>query len=159
MVYLAYEQAALTQKSQWNKHFTPPSPLPRQPISACLLCLYEKCYNFQDCPLQFSTFASHFLSYFSTSPLYLIIPLLASHLPVLLFKQKDFFFFILFGFFYSTLLYLPPLRFHCVGGCWDRTQDYVHIYWFVSILLLYTPHLFSKSYLLTFLISKWSSTQ
>jgi hypothetical protein len=31
------------------------------------------------------------------------------------------------GFFfcvlYSTLLHLPPLRFHCVGGCWDRTQD------------------------------------
>jgi hypothetical protein len=24
---------------------------------------------------------------------------------------------------YSTLLHLPPLRFHCVGGCWDRTQD------------------------------------
>ncbi len=24
---------------------------------------------------------------------------------------------------YSTLLYLPPLRFHCVGGCGDRTQD------------------------------------
>jgi hypothetical protein len=29
-----------------------------------------------------------------------------------------------FGFFsfyvrYSTLLYLPPLRFHCVGGCWN----------------------------------------
>ncbi len=24
---------------------------------------------------------------------------------------------------YSTLLYLPSLRFHCVGGCWDRTQD------------------------------------
>ncbi len=23
----------------------------------------------------------------------------------------------------STLLYLPPLRFHCIGGCWDRTQD------------------------------------
>jgi hypothetical protein len=22
---------------------------------------------------------------------------------------------------YSTLLHLPPLRFHCVGGCWDRT--------------------------------------
>jgi hypothetical protein len=31
-----------------------------------------------------------------------------------------------FGFFYlrySTLLHLPPLRFNCVGGCWDRTQD------------------------------------
>ncbi len=24
---------------------------------------------------------------------------------------------------YSTLLHLPPLRFHCVGGCWDRSQD------------------------------------
>ncbi len=24
---------------------------------------------------------------------------------------------------YSTLLHLPPLKFHCVGGCWDRTQD------------------------------------
>ncbi len=24
---------------------------------------------------------------------------------------------------YSTVLLLPPLRFHCVGGFWDRTQD------------------------------------
>jgi hypothetical protein len=24
---------------------------------------------------------------------------------------------------YSTLLHLPHLRFHCVGRCWDRTQD------------------------------------
>jgi hypothetical protein len=24
---------------------------------------------------------------------------------------------------YSTLLHLPPFRFHCVGGCCDRTQD------------------------------------
>jgi hypothetical protein len=24
---------------------------------------------------------------------------------------------------YSTLLHLPTLRFNCVGGCWDRTQD------------------------------------
>ncbi len=24
---------------------------------------------------------------------------------------------------YSTLLHLTPLRFRCVGGCWDRTQD------------------------------------
>ncbi len=22
----------------------------------------------------------------------------------------------------NTLLHLTPLRFHCVGGCWDRTQ-------------------------------------
>ncbi len=28
------------------------------------------------------------------------------------------------GFFmYSTLFHLQALRFHCVGGCWDRTQD------------------------------------
>jgi hypothetical protein len=25
---------------------------------------------------------------------------------------------------YSTLLHLPPLRFHCVGGCWYRAKDY-----------------------------------
>jgi hypothetical protein len=25
-----------------------------------------------------------------------------------------------FKFFYSTLFHLPPLRFHCVGGCWYR---------------------------------------
>ncbi len=24
---------------------------------------------------------------------------------------------------YSALLHLPPLRFHCADGCWDRTQD------------------------------------
>jgi hypothetical protein len=24
---------------------------------------------------------------------------------------------------YSTLVCLPPLRLHLVGGCWDRTQD------------------------------------
>jgi hypothetical protein len=23
----------------------------------------------------------------------------------------------------SILLHLPPLRFHCVGGCLDRIQD------------------------------------
>jgi hypothetical protein len=34
-----------------------------------------------------------------------------------------------FGFFYlryvlySTLLHLPPLRFQCVGGCWNQNQD------------------------------------
>jgi hypothetical protein len=35
-------------------------------------------------------------------------------------------FFQIFSFYvrYSTLLHLPPLRFHCVKGCWDLTQDY-----------------------------------
>ncbi len=33
-------------------------------------------------------------------------------------KQGD-----ILDFFLSTLLHLPPLRFHCVRGCWDRTQQ------------------------------------
>jgi hypothetical protein len=28
-----------------------------------------------------------------------------------------------FSVHYSALLHLPPLRFHWVDGCWDRTQD------------------------------------
>jgi hypothetical protein len=32
-------------------------------------------------------------------------------------------FFWIFPVLYSPLLHLPPLRFHCVGGCWDRNQD------------------------------------
>jgi hypothetical protein len=32
-------------------------------------------------------------------------------------------FLIFFYVLYSTLLHLPPLRFYCVGECWDRTQD------------------------------------
>ncbi len=28
-----------------------------------------------------------------------------------------------FSVLYSTLFHLPPLKFHCVEGCWDRTQD------------------------------------
>jgi hypothetical protein len=33
------------------------------------------------------------------------------------------FFWIFFFILYSTLLHLPPLRFHCADECWDRTQD------------------------------------
>ncbi len=29
--------------------------------------------------------------------------------------------------FYFTLLHLPPNRFNCVAGCWDRTQDSCHL--------------------------------
>jgi hypothetical protein len=29
----------------------------------------------------------------------------------------------IYDIFFSTLLHLPHLRFHCVEGCWDRTQD------------------------------------
>jgi hypothetical protein len=30
---------------------------------------------------------------------------------------------LLFFVLYSALLHLPPLRFRCANGCWDRTQD------------------------------------
>ncbi len=39
------------------------------------------------------------------------------------YKRVIFLIFILLYVLYSTLLHLPPLRFHCVGGCWDRTLD------------------------------------
>ncbi len=31
---------------------------------------------------------------------------------------------------YSTLLHLPPLRFQCADGCWDRTQN--RYYWCIG---------------------------
>ncbi len=31
--------------------------------------------------------------------------------------------FLIFFVLYSTLLHMPPLRFHCADGRWDRTQD------------------------------------
>jgi hypothetical protein len=31
-------------------------------------------------------------------------------------------FFEFFDVLFSTLLHLPPLRFQCIGGCWDQTQ-------------------------------------
>ncbi len=38
--------------------------------------------------------------------------------------KEDFFFGGgLFFVLYSTLLHLPPLKFRCADGCWDRTQD------------------------------------
>jgi hypothetical protein len=39
------------------------------------------------------------------------------------FFQEDFLDLFFFYVRYSTLLHLPPFRFHCIGGCWDRTQD------------------------------------
>jgi hypothetical protein len=40
-----------------------------------------------------------------------------------LFFEGDFLRIFLFHVRHSTLFHLPPFRFHCVGGCWDRTQD------------------------------------
>ncbi len=34
-----------------------------------------------------------------------------------------YFSFVVFHVLYSTLLHLPPLKFHCARGCWNRTQD------------------------------------
>ncbi len=36
--------------------------------------------------------------------------------------KGDFWIFWIFYIHYSALFHLPPLHFHCVGGCWDRTQ-------------------------------------
>jgi hypothetical protein len=44
-------------------------------------------------------------------------------------QKGDIFDFSVFYLRYSTLLYLPPLRFHCAEGCWDRTQDYGDRLW------------------------------
>ncbi len=46
----------------------------------------------------------------------------------------------LFEFFKSTLFntasshHLPPLRFHCVVGCWDWTQDLASFQWAITRL-------------------------
>ncbi len=37
---------------------------------------------------------------------------------------KGGFFYFSFYVRYSTMFHLPPLRFHCVAGCWDQTQDF-----------------------------------
>jgi hypothetical protein len=42
---------------------------------------------------------------------------------VLLFHFNIFWGIFYFYVLYPTLLHLPPLRFHCADGCWDRTQD------------------------------------
>jgi hypothetical protein len=56
-------------------------------------------------------------------------------------------FFWIFSFFYvrySTLLHLPPLRFHCVGGCWDLNPEQLRLrHWLSDALttrldLIYT---------------------
>jgi hypothetical protein len=39
------------------------------------------------------------------------------------YKKGDFFLFICIYDIHSTLFHLPPLRFHCVGECLDRTLD------------------------------------
>jgi len=51
---------------------------------------------------------------------------LVPYLPLLLlnvFLREIFGFFPFLYVLYSTLLRLPPLRFHCVGGRWEWTQD------------------------------------
>ncbi len=40
---------------------------------------------------------------------------------------------------YSILIHLPPLRFHCVEGCWDRTHaGQMQLLHWLSDALLYT---------------------
>jgi hypothetical protein len=48
------------------------------------------------------------------------ISIFCLHLQIALFFKGGFFVCYVLN---STLLYLPSLRFICVGGCWDRTPD------------------------------------
>jgi hypothetical protein len=62
-------------------------------------------------------------------------------------KQGDFFDFFMYV-HYSTLLHLPPLRFPCDGGCWDRTQDSFRLRHWRSDALATRLHLIHKLHLI-----------
>jgi hypothetical protein len=76
-----------------------------------------------------SSYISYYFQSFFCSMLLLFFFRFAFHLSsfliwesvILIFLNRGVFEF--FCFLYLTLLHLPPLRFRCVGGCWDRTQD------------------------------------
>ncbi len=40
---------------------------------------------------------------------------------------------------YSTVLHLPPLKFHCVRGCWDRTHGLL-LYFRIDSQTFYNPN-------------------
>jgi hypothetical protein len=63
-----------------------------------------------------------FSQLFQLSQFFRPLPLFPD-LPPVFFQGFLFLIFFSFDVLYSTLLRLLPLRFHCVGGCWDRTQD------------------------------------
>jgi hypothetical protein len=61
-----------------------------------------------------------YLPFTSSQPLLEITVVLENYF-FKIFFWGIFFFFLFVQ--YSALLHLPPLRFHCADGCWDRTQD------------------------------------
>ncbi len=71
--------------------------------------------------IQLSFIALYKHSPYSSTPLHSLST--PSHCTI--FFKGDFWDFFLFYVRYSTLLHLPPLKFYCVGGCWDGTQDYI----------------------------------
>jgi|LakMenEpi03Aug12_release.lakeMendotaPanAssembly.Ray.scaffolds.fasta_scaffold615926_1 hypothetical protein len=56
-------------------------------------------------------------------------------------KLGDFLDFISFHVLYSTLLDLPPLRFYCVGGCWDWTRTVTTLRWQSDALTIFGQNL------------------
>jgi hypothetical protein len=71
-----------------------------------------------DTPLSSPLSAFIALASFNRSLAYLLLsPFYYSHL-----LRIRGIFWIFLNELYLTLLHLPSLRFHCVGGCWDRTQ-------------------------------------
>jgi hypothetical protein len=63
--------------------------------------------------------------------------------------QYLFFGYLLKKVLHSTLLHLPPLRFHCAGGCWDLTQDSMPFVW----LIFFECGSFFQSCFLIFVLS------
>ncbi len=61
---------------------------------------------------------SYFIFLFSESPAWTSYCCLNSYSIILTGGFWDFSYVL-----HSTLLHLPPLRIHCVGGCWERSQD------------------------------------
>jgi hypothetical protein len=70
-----------------------------------------------------------FIPQLSTHVLWSVLYVMESFLGELIKREKKIFqyfwggFFLFFSVQYSALLHLPPHRFHCADGCWDRTQD------------------------------------
>ncbi len=69
----------------------------------------------------YPTFRRNF-SPWDTSPVK-ILHIIIDAIKVIEIHNRGIFWIFAFYVLYSILLHLPPLRFHCVGGCCDRTQD------------------------------------
>ncbi len=102
------------QQEQWPVVFSPPPPTKIIWKHACI-------FNSKNLPIESFSYKWHCWSN-SVLSLNLLFSMLLLLISIYFYTNafKKFFFDVL----YLTLLHLMPLRFHCVGGCWDWTlQD------------------------------------